>query len=366
MACSPCRPLLVGYYGEHNLGDDALLQVLLSQLPAGCEPTVTARDQGAVQERHGVACVDRGSLGGVLAALGQATALVLGGGSLLQDSTSFRSLLYYAALILAARAQGKAVVLWGQGLGPLRRRRSRLLVRLLLAQVQACSWRDPESAQLAAALGWHGLGPAQGSDPVWALPAQPWRGRGGPIVLCFRPTSQLQGDAWRPWLEALEGLAPERPLLWLPLHSGQDRGLLARLQAEGLLGERLAARSRELQPDHPREVMAVAASSGLVLAMRLHGLILAALGGAPVAALSYDPKVRAAAQALGCAVHDLESAPPAGLLLEQWRACLDQPAPAERLQALQQATAVHRDLLVAHLAPLDANAADRQQQRAQV
>jgi polysaccharide pyruvyl transferase WcaK-like protein len=29
------RALICGYYGEHNLGDDALLEVLLDQLPAG-------------------------------------------------------------------------------------------------------------------------------------------------------------------------------------------------------------------------------------------------------------------------------------------------------------------------------------------
>jgi polysaccharide pyruvyl transferase WcaK-like protein len=30
--------LLCGYYGEHNIGDDALLAALLQQLPAGCTP----------------------------------------------------------------------------------------------------------------------------------------------------------------------------------------------------------------------------------------------------------------------------------------------------------------------------------------
>ncbi|MDP4706608.1 MAG: polysaccharide pyruvyl transferase CsaB, partial [Cyanobium sp. MAG_237] len=36
--------LLCGYYGEHNLGDDALLEVLLAQMPAGYQATVTAHD----------------------------------------------------------------------------------------------------------------------------------------------------------------------------------------------------------------------------------------------------------------------------------------------------------------------------------
>jgi len=350
---SCCRPLLVGYYGEHNLGDDALLAVLLGQLPAGAEPLVTARDQQQVAASFGVACVDRGSLRLVLGALGRSSALVLGGGSLLQDSTSFLSLIYYASLILAARAQSKPVLLWAQGLGPLRRRRSRLLVRLLLAQTTACSWRDPASAQLARRLGWRpssgqrpaaGYGPGVGSDPVWTLPARPWQGRGGPMVVCFRPTAQLQGQAWAPWLAAMARLAPQRDVLWLPFHAHQDRGLLAQLRQEGLVPAGLDGRSREVQADTPAEVMDLCSRSGLVLAMRLHGLILAAVSGAPVAALSYDPKVDAAARALGCPVHDLTAPVQSEQLVEAWQSCLDQPPAPGRLEQLRQAGEVHRSL----------------------
>lgn len=362
----PCRPLLVGYYGEHNIGDDALLAVLLAQLPHHCIPTVTARDQEQVRRRFAVATVDRRRLDAVLAALNRCDALVFGGGSLLQDSTSFVSLLYYAALISAARLRRRPVLLWAQGLGPLRRRRSRLLVRALLKLASGCSWRDAQSAALARRLGWRPgaaqlasaateeqsvLEPGVGSDPVWSLEAPGWHGRGGPIVLCFRPTRQLQGQAWRPWLEALERLAPERELLWLPFHRHQDRGLLGHLDEQGLLGGGLAARSRELEPERPEDVLAECAGSGLVLAMRLHGLILAAVSGAPVAALSYDPKVAAAAGALGCPLTDLESPPEPAELLSQWRACLDQPPAAERLAALRQAASVHRQLLATTFLP---------------
>jgi len=349
----PCRPLLVGYYGEHNLGDDALLEVLLQQLPAGAEPIVTARDQQLVAQLFGVTCVDRASLRQVLAALGSAHALVLGGGSLLQDSTSFRSLLYYSALILAARWQGKPVLLWAQGLGPLRRRRSRLLVRTLLASTSACSWRDSASAALARQLGWRpaaeqlpppGADPGVGSDPVWTLGPVPWRGRGGPVLLCFRPTAQLQGEAWRPWLVALATLAPGRELIWVPFHAHQDQGLLSQLRRQGLLPEAVDRRSRELQPQTPAEAIELFAGSGLVLAMRLHGLILAAVSGAPVAALSYDPKVQAAALALGCPVHDLEESPSPETLQTAWQACLDRPAPSARLEQLRQSGESHGQL----------------------
>jgi polysaccharide pyruvyl transferase CsaB len=343
----------VGYYGEHNLGDDALLQVLLDQLPVVSEPIVTARDQQLVAERFNVACVDRRSLRRVLAALTSSTALVFGGGSLLQDSTSFLSLVYYATLILVARAQSKPVLLWAQGLGPLRRRRSRALVRALLATTTACSWRDPDSAALARQLGWRpsaqqqpllALDAGVGSDPVWTLPRHPWHGQGGPVLLCFRPTAQLQGEAWRPWLVAIEQLAPERDVIWVPFHGGQDHGLLDQLVGQGLLSDSLARRSREVQPQTPAEAMELFSGSGLVLAMRLHGLILAAVSGAPVVALSYDPKVEAAAQALGCPVHDLADHSGTEPMLTVWRSCLDRPPASERVEQLRQAGEVHRVL----------------------
>lgn len=339
--------LLCGYYGEHNLGDDALLQALLAQLPNGVTPLVTAFDQSLVQQRFGVATVQRRRLTEVLSALRQCRALVLGGGSLLQDSTSFRSLLYYAALITAARLQGKPVLLWAQGLGPLRRRRSRALVRALLPLVSGASWRDPDSAALAAR--W-GCSAASGADAVWALPPQQWLGKGGPIVVCWRSTCLLQGEAWRPYLRALEQLAEQhnREVLWLPFHRQQDSGLLEQLSEAGWLGERLRRRSRELQAERPSEAMAVFRSAGLVLAMRLHALILAALSGAPVSALSYDPKVRVCAAALGCGCVDLDAATNTDFMVLQrcWSSALDHPLERSAVVAMQQATRVHQQLLL--------------------
>ena len=332
---NPAPLLLCGYYGEHNLGDDALLEVLLSQIAVPQSVVVTAHDQQQVQQRHGVTTVDRRSPAAVLKALADCRALVFGGGSLLQDATSFNSLLYYAALIVAARLQGKPVVLWGQGLGPLRRRRSRTLVRALLPLLTAVRWRDPDSAALAARLG---RANGHAADPVWAMPAQQWRGKGGPIVVCLRPTPLLVGAAWSPYLEALAELAEEadREVIWLPFHQDQDTGLLDQLDAAGLVPAALKLRNRQVVALTPREAQAVFATAGLVIAMRLHGLILAAVSGAPAAALSYDPKVAAAAAELGCPCQPLDQPVAAAQLLQSWRTQLDQPASSAVLSGLRQ------------------------------
>ena len=55
--------LLCGYYGEKNLGDDALLTVLLEDLPADCRLLITARDVNVLHQLCPSATwVDRRSL----------------------------------------------------------------------------------------------------------------------------------------------------------------------------------------------------------------------------------------------------------------------------------------------------------------
>jgi hypothetical protein len=61
-------------------------------------------------------------------------------------------------------------------------------------------------------------------------------------------------------------------------------------------------------------------------------------------ALSYDPKVAAAAEAIACPCQELNQPPPPDLA-ERWHACLDQPPSAERIEAQRQGTEAHRTLL---------------------
>jgi polysaccharide pyruvyl transferase WcaK-like protein len=149
-----------------------------------------------------------------------------------------------------------------------------------------------------------------------------------------------------PYLEALSSLAVQenREVIWLAFHGEQDRGLLAQLRGDGLLSPELERRSREVVPAHPREAMAVFASAGLVLAMRLHGLILAALSGSPTVALSYDPKVASAAKAIGCPCQNLDQPADTTTLQKSWRSCLDQPPATALIQTLHGQAQQHQSI----------------------
>ena len=345
--------LLCGYYGEHNLGDDALLTVLLRDLPSGCRLWITAHDRQALGQLCPEARrVDRRSLQAVVAAVGRVDAVVLGGGSLLQDSTSLRSLIYYLVVITAARFRGRPVLLWGQGLGPLQRPISRALVRALLPLCSSASWRD--AASLVRARRWAPRLPMEvAPDPVWQIPARPWRG-GEAIVLCWRPTPLLDSAGWSRLLLALAAVAErlDAPVRWLAFHQHQDAPLLPSLQEQRLVPDLLARRSSTVVPTTLDSVFQQVRTARLVIPMRLHALVLARLAGCPMAALSYDPKVSAAAEMAAIPWVSLDQLPNAATLEQQGCSQADLAPSPERIAMIRREASRHGERLRQALAQI--------------
>ena len=84
--------------------------------------------------------------------------------------------------------------------------------------------------------------------------------------------------------------------------------------------------------------------------MRLHALVLARLAGCPMAALSYDPKVEAAAAMSGIAWSRLDQLPATEVLLEQWLAAIERGSTVLTTAELRVDAAVHGRLLRQSLA----------------
>ncbi|QNI54787.1 polysaccharide pyruvyl transferase [Synechococcus sp. BIOS-E4-1] len=347
--------LLCGYYGEHNLGDDALLQVLVSQIPCDWDLVVTARDPDAVQDLvAGVSTVNRRSLSDTIQALNHVDALVLGGGSLLQDGTSFKSLLYYLVLLWSARFKRIPILLWGQGLGPLHHRFSQVLVKHTLSGVRAVSWRDPGSMGLAQRWGLN-VPMVMGPDPVWRHPSPVWKG-GDRLILCWRPTLLLDSRGWSVLLEAVDRLSSSgcSEVIWLAFHADQDASLWNELRSRDLIPDGLCRRSVQMQADSLEQVQTMFSEASLVIAMRLHALILAAMAGCPTAALSYDPKVKAAAQLAALPWVDLNNPLNADQLNHQWQSAVTAQRDGSQIQQLKRDAQLHQIMLVEELEKLSA------------
>lgn len=343
---SPRRILLCGYYGEHNLGDDALLEVLNKQLPKQWQPLITAYDEKAVKAivPNGKV-VNRRSLKTVLKSIKQVQVVVLGGGSLLQDSTSFRSLVYYVVLILVARIKRKPVLLWGQGLGPLRHAWSRYLVGRVLNSATSITWRDSTSMQLAKRIGITTT-MSVAPDPVWSHQANDYQG-GGNIVLCWRPTGQLTPRGWSLLLQAVDELSEskEKSVTWFAFHANQDANLLWTLSQKGLVPQRLEAKSSTITAKNIEHAQEIFSDASLVVAMRLHAFILSTISQCPTVALSYDPKVEAAALTADAPWLDLAHLPSLESIILQWSDCMSQIPSTSHLQSIQRRASKHEQAL---------------------
>jgi polysaccharide pyruvyl transferase CsaB len=287
------RLLVAGYAGAGNLGDEALLAGLLGALRArGIEAWVASVDPPATRAQHGVVAVGR--LAGVVGALARVDGVVSGGGGLLQDATSFRSLAYYLGVVAAARAARRPVAVFAQSLGPLSPRGERAARRVLRGV--PLGLRDAPSLELAARLG---LAAHPVADAALLLPppeAVRAAAGGGPLVMVPRAGYPLLSDALaalaRPW--RADGGAVRVACL----DPRRDAVEAARLLAAVAGAERWPA-------DRPEALLAGFAGAHAVLSGRLHGLVLGAVAGVPVAGLAYDPKVAGFAARIGAPVADV-------------------------------------------------------------
>ena len=162
-----------GYYGCGNAGDEAVLAGIAAsfarQAGERVRLTVLSQNPDATIAQHGLQAIDRMDLSHVRATLRESDLLLSGGGSLLQDTTSIRSLLYYLWIARMAFQMGKPVMFYAQGMGPLRRPLSRWLVRLVANRAAYLTVRDEPSALLLKTIGVTNPRLEVTADPAFAL-----------------------------------------------------------------------------------------------------------------------------------------------------------------------------------------------------
>jgi polysaccharide pyruvyl transferase WcaK-like protein len=140
---------LLGYYGFGNAGDEAVLAGVITRLRAAdssVKITVISGNPEETSRVHGVQAIGRGSFAQICALLKKTDLFLLGGGGLLQDRTSRRSLWYYLGMAFWARISGAQVACYAIGAGPLRHSSSRRLIRKMLSVCSFISVRDDASA----------------------------------------------------------------------------------------------------------------------------------------------------------------------------------------------------------------------------
>lgn len=303
--------LLSGYYGFGNLGDEAILASTVEAIgrrAPGVDISVLSANPSETSVSHGIKAFNRMSPGGVVSAIRASDLVVFGGGSLLQDATSFRSLSYYIAFIYLTKVLGKPLVVYANGIGPLRSALGKRLTRAALLTAREITLRDPESESVLRQLG-------VGIDAKVTVTADP------AFLLTPAPPTRTRE------ILASHGLDQERDIVWLALRGGQEDGFyravaeaVTLLRSEGFCPALLVMQERDVPVSEaversissqgerpvplvkgirPAEALGLLEKGVFCFGMRLHTLILSAHAGVPFLGVDIDPKIGAFCRMVG-------------------------------------------------------------------
>lgn len=299
--------VISGYYGFDNWGDEAILEAAAAGLKAavpGLEITVISNAPAKTTARHGLRAVGRGNVPGIIREIRRTDMLLSGGGSLLQDVTSTRSLWYYLGVIQIAQHFGKKTMIYANGVGPINRPYNRARTRAVLNRVSLITVRGPSSKRFLREIGVTVPRVIETADGAFALePAPPSRvarvcaaenlpdlaaSGGRPFVgLAVRPWPGTETLA-RTVARAADYIGEKLGygVLFLPVHRDIDLPVIEYVRSL------MRTPSHVLEKTYSAaEIVGLLGRLKWVLSMRLHPLVFAAIGGVPAVGLVYDPKV---------------------------------------------------------------------------
>ncbi|MCI8420382.1 MAG: polysaccharide pyruvyl transferase CsaB [Oscillospiraceae bacterium] len=304
--------LISGYYGFNNIGDESILRTVIDNLREklpDTDITVLSRDPASTEAKYGVKAAPRMSLWDILRCVWRCDLLLSGGGSLLQDATSGRSILYYLFILRLAQLLGKRTFIYSQGIGPINSPRNRRLTAHVLRRASGIVVRDEASRDLLIAIGVPSGLVQVTADPVIRV-------KKADTVLgleilaregCPRDPDKLTvGWAIKSRKASPAFLAEvERCILWLREEYGADAVLIPFFQSEDIGVCEQAASELDGQAGCLRqkylseEMLSIIGCMDVLVGVRLHSLIYAAVMGVPMLGISYDPKVDSFLSSIG-------------------------------------------------------------------
>lgn len=294
--------LISGFYGFSNSGDEAVLQSIVELLKTK-KPEITI---GALTQNgkniyvRGIQPVNRTNLFQIIKIMRKSKLFISGGGSLIQDVTSSRSLYYYLGLILLAKLLGTKVMLYANGIGPVNGRFNRWLSKHIVNKVDLITLRETDSLQALKAMEITNPPCYVTADPAIEIPPI-----GEEEIAALKkkvgmdPAKQtvcLSIRRWGKYTDKMVDILSKTAdrlieetgvqILLLPLHFSSDYKICDRL--------RNTMKHDCLLPDRDYrvpEILGLMKDSQAVVGMRLHSLIYAASLNVPVVGIVYDTKV---------------------------------------------------------------------------
>ncbi len=286
------KVVISGYYGFDNFGDDAILSVLCEKLKSlSADITVISANPQKTAKDFLVNSVKNFDLPNLLKTISDSEILISGGGSLLQDVTSLKSLLYYSFVLFSALVMRKDVIIFAQGIGPLNRRISKLLVKSILQHAKFVSVRDEKSQALLA--DWN-INAKLVNDPVFSLSIQEIP-KNFAIGVQLREFSTMNDAFLVSLAQFLLKDFPNRKIELFIFQKALDERVCKKF-ANIVKSQNPHVEVELIYYENRTEIFKRIAQLDYMFAMRFHAVIAAIKAGVKTAAIDYDIKVQRLAE----------------------------------------------------------------------
>lgn len=270
-----------GYIGFDNFGDEAIARVLTQNLKKNGAEKITLISSNP-EKTAKLYDVDSVGMFGFIKPIMETDVLISGGGSLLQDVTSLKSLVYYLGIIMTALFFRKKVVIFAQGFTPFRTKIGKILTKFVLKKCHKITVRDKKSQKLLSGMGIDSILVA---DPVFGIEVPQKEKRG--IGLQLRSFPTLTDEFVEKLVNEIKTRFPDEEIKLISLQDSLDLPVLEKIEGKIL---------KNLTVD---EAIDEISSLKYLIAMRFHACLIGAKAGVNVVGINYDIKVETLAKTLG-------------------------------------------------------------------
>lgn len=297
------RVVICGAYGRGNAGDDAILLAILTELRS-IDPDLSfqvfSRSPMDTRRTYRVNAFYTFNGFQAIRYFRKAKFFINGGGSLMQDVTSNRSLWFYLWTLAAAKKHHCPVIMYGCGIGPIQKDGNRRrAAKVMNKYVDSITLRDPDSRKELEVLGVTKPAIALSADTTVSLPAASPEVIDGILNSRGIPADgKYVGFILRPWpgFEArVQDLAAAADYVYetygltpvfFPIEPRLD------IAAAQRVAQKMTAPHHLLtEAFTAAQTIGILSRMQVVVSMRLHGLIFSASQGVPLVGIVYDQKV---------------------------------------------------------------------------
>ncbi len=277
-----------GYYGFDNFGDETILKVLTENLKKlnDTEITVFSSNPAKTADEYNVKAVQTFNLKGIICALKDTDYLISGGGSLLQDATSIKSLLYYLFVITTAKFFKKKIIIFAQGIGPINNPFLRFLTMQILKNADNITVRDNNSLKL---LEKYKIKAQKCNDPVWNLELERNTVK-NTICIQLRSFEGINEDFLTKLADNINKYYQNKEIMILSLQNKLDLEVCNRFKTI-LSDKNPSVNAFVIENTSNNKVINDIMKAEEIIAMRYHACLIAIKAGIKLLPVSYDIKV---------------------------------------------------------------------------